>query len=54
MLLIIQQGPGMVVFSLFILEVSDVGYSIITFSHYNNIKMDTFKRSSRLQRWWVV
>ena len=49
MLLIIWQGPGIVVFSLFVLEVGDINCSTITFSHYNNIKMDIFKRSFYLQ-----
>ena len=48
MLLIIQQGLGTVVFSLFIPEVGNAGYFTITFSHYNNVKIDIFKRSSRL------
>jgi hypothetical protein len=45
MLLIIWQKPGIIVFSLFVLEVGNAGYSTITFSHYNNIKMDIFKGS---------
>ena len=48
MLLIIRQGLGIVVFSLFTLKVGDVSYFTITFSHYNNVKMDIFKRSSYL------
>ena len=49
MLLIIQQKLGIVVFSLFILEVGNTGYSTITFFYYNNIKIDIFKKSSHLQ-----
>jgi hypothetical protein len=49
MLLIIWQGPGIVIFSLFVLEVGNIGYSTITFSYYDDIKMDIFKKSSHLQ-----
>ena len=54
MLLMIRQGLGIIVFSLFTLEMGDVSCSTITFSYYNNVKMDTFKRSFRLQRWWAA
>ena len=36
------------VFSLFVLEVGDIGCFTITFSHYNDVKMDAFKGSSCL------
>ena len=49
MLLIIWQGLGIVVFSLFILEVGNISYSTITFSYYDDVKMNIFKRSSYLQ-----
>ena len=49
MLLIIQQRLGIIVFSLFVLEVSNIDYSTITFSYYNNVKIDIFKKSSHLQ-----
>ena len=48
MLLIIQQRLGIVVFSLLILEVGDINYSPITFSYYNDVKIDIFKRSFHL------
>ena len=49
MLLIIRQGPGIVVFSLFVPEMGNAGCFTITFSYYNDIKMDAFKGSSYLQ-----